>query len=222
MQRGVLGAGVSAVKFLMDEWELGVTDAPGTAHFGRIDEYIHGGDALAWYWADPYPKMWQRFAWCGAFVAAGWGSVGLEQKLRESFFSSTVRLHCYARYRQAVKGGYRDPSGLKAQHKAGGSPRLVQELKAGKELAWLPQFGDILLGGHVDEKAPWGHHVMVCAGVDLGKGVLFTVEGNAVGRSPAGKHEGVILADRELPTKANAGRFHVLQVIRPSFYDLRG
>lgn len=218
------------------EWQRSVKD--GTPAGNKIiDLYRRGSSGMGWTWDSPYLRNDPSKPWCGAFLAWCLSSAGCHWKIRRDCCPSTERLYDYGRYETDPKKMKGPPVAcnkvrvadeparpIKAWHEGLGSLRAYQDVRPGKAIEWAPEPGDIaLVRTRGAAGSDWGDHVALVRGVDLDRGVVLTVEGNASGIGVGGgRYEGVVHGERDLPTKHPTAATHVRTVIRPSLADFLG
>lgn len=216
-------AGRKAIERALAMWQSDVYDPrpddfsmEGTLCKNIIDKLIRSTNALAWTWENIYAGDGD-FEWCGAFAAYCWGPE-VKQSIRQTYFSSTLRLDRYASYR-SFNG---EPNAYTA-----GERRLyaaLDENSAPADVAWARP-GDILIIGPAqpDPAHPlgwksYGQHICLVESFDGDLGVFHTLEGNSNGLGPHGeKQQGVVKGVRKL---GGTTGWHARRLIRPSVDDL--
>ncbi len=211
----VRAAGEAVVAWALAQWEQGIRDRP--EDYDRITPYLRAvGDARDY----PARSKGRDYAWCGAFAAAAWRSVGLHPTLAKHLFPSTYRLALFGQYRTdrrlwpsdrvTLPGGER----LSLRDLHAGAPRYCEVVPPGARPRLPLRPGDVCCVGAVD--GPWwgSHVVLVDSLTALAQDSFLTLEGNGVGELGAGlgRCEGVVRNSRSLASV----RLH----LRPSPWDL--
>lgn len=168
------------------EWERGVREPPA-GNGADVLAYYHRG--LGWPWITSYKADGDQ-EWCGAFAAYCYAAAGLRAEVRYKHLASCSRLVAWARNTERMI-----------------EPRLVRA-------------GDIVIVGSapslLTKAGRVGSHITLCSQTPLqASAFIETVEGNAIGRGPAGlEYEGVIRRRRSFAA-VNKSERRIRYVIRP-------
>ena len=193
-------------------WSLDVYDPPRADKSARanscravIEGIIRGA---GWGFTCPYlgngPPQW-----CGMFAAACWRAGGIDPSWFATYWASTYRLRCWARYERFDQ---RHPNPMPATST---DLRMFGELHPGKPLPFDPRPGDVVIVGDGEPDA--GDHVTVCVRYDAARRVFETISGNGGGAGPRGdRREGISRREYAIDT----GGYRAMFVVRPAFGDL--
>lgn len=218
-------AGEDAVKRALAMWETDIEDPrrddnsqDALRSKSAISGMIRGLRTnptlgLGWTWEAPYDGDGD-FEWCGAFAAYCWADV--KAPLRQTYFSSTLRLDRYASYR-SYNGEPNTGTGRVCLK--------LDEHSTAKDVADIWRPGDILIIGPQKPTRPsqqgswhdYGNHICIVEKFDAVSETFFTIEGNGNGSGPHGeKQQGVVKGYRAI----GGPGWHARRLIRPSIEDL--
>jgi hypothetical protein len=214
-------AGRKAIERALAMWQSDVYDprkddysAEGTLCKNIIDKFIRAPHALDWSWESPYSGDGD-FQWCGAFAAYCWGPE-IKQQIRQTYFSSTLRLDRYASYRSYNGEPNTGKGRMYVKLDENSTPDDVPDVRPGDILIIGPS-RDPRLGASWHD---YGNHICLVEDFSRdghGGGVFRTLEGNGNGLGPHGeKQQGVVKGIRHVGGPGWVAR----RLIRPSEEDL--
>jgi hypothetical protein len=187
------------VETALEEWSRHVEEPPDKG-WERIDEYIRGNLGLVWRWLKRKYRRNGQFEWCGAFAAFCYGVAGLRPRLRRKHLASCYRLWKWS-------------GGSTPNHR-----RLkLQDIEAGDIVVVGPRPAPRTASKKLKKRRPrWGKHIVIAAESYRSHGhQLKTIEGNAHGKLPDGRHEeGVVRRSRPFLVTDDA-EYRILFAYRP-------
>lgn len=207
-------AGQRALAEMTRLWQLDIIDPPVGSKDPRAPHSLAEIDRIikrnGWGFALPAGKYLGNGSpqWCGMTAGDAWATAGLDPSWLQTWFASTDRLVCWARYER-----WNDKRNLRPTN---GDVRLIATLVPGKTPSFAPRAGDIVIVGN--GKRPAGNHVTVCAAYNETARTFETLSGNGGGVGPRGdRREGI---SRQTYSIDPGGGYRAMFVIRPAFGDL--